>query len=147
MLRKKPWTWEVNGARALSPLEARPTQHLFHYDSFQRLTPPSPANKLKKTLEVAFWKEKTYILVVLGLKIIKSLWLISSTNVQKHIPVPRLYWSERGYLLLAPELRGCHSPPKQLQYQAWPLSTGGLRKYSKRHLKPPRGLSARIVSL
>ena len=59
-----------------------------------------------KTLEVAFRKEKTFILLVHGLKIIMSLWLLSRKKLRRHIPVPHLYWNEQGYLLLGPMNRG-----------------------------------------
>ena len=72
--KEKPRTREVNRAVPWPLSEARPKQHLFHYDCFQLSSPPSPANKM---LEVFFWKEKTYILIVHSLKIIMSLWLIS----------------------------------------------------------------------
>ena len=71
--------------------------------------------------------KKTLNVLVHGLRIIMSLCLISGLFLRRHIPVPRLFWSEWGYLLWA-ALNGVHSPPKQLQYWAWPLSTapGGL---------------------
>ena len=60
-----------------------------------------------------------------------SLWLISRHFLRRHNPVPHLYWSGRRYLLLGHMKwrTPVHSQLKQLQYQAWPLSTGGLRKY------------------
>ena len=66
-----------------------------------------------KTLEVAFWQEKTYILLVHGIKIIMSLWLISRHFLGRHIPVPHLYWSERRYLLLDPLNRGTRPQPAE----------------------------------
>ena len=61
-----------------------------------------------------------------------SLWLISRHFLRRHNPVPHLYWSGRRYLLLGHMKwrTPVHSQLKQLQYQAWPLSTGGLRKYA-----------------
>ena len=79
---------------------------------------PSAANK---TLEVAFWKEKSYILIAHSPKITMSLWLISRENLQRHNPV------------LAPWIEGpLHSPLKNCNTRLgrWELVDCGSRHCS-----------------